>query len=560
MAGEVGLPKNAVANDLGLLKENKEMDNKKLKQLVKEALSNMVEEETENEVEVTVNINGEEQELDEIDVNDLADEDFGEAMSANELYKGYKDHKDDADLSDDHYQNVEEMNMGGGDPDADDLADQIIMMADVGLEEDAHSLREFFDLDEMARKAQSYKLTDRLTNAGSFLQRVNDRIKAKTMGSGGRGRKAKEFTDEDITNMLDVLGQGTFTSQDIVSAIGRFDKVQPVNAILAKMREKGYIDYDEDLKKSMEPDTSAEPKRRGRPAAPKPEDEFDAPEMEPEMAPDSDPVVQQATQAQAQKQDPKKQAVKSFMDQMKAMGVISDTNKVLDMDTYKDEFAKFKSTMNETLNESKESKKGLLTERFQQLAGIKPIFAINNLKEETNNLDELNLGQKALGVINRAKSFVKGLSPSADGAEIKQGLKDLGYSTTGMTMYSASSLPNSDISPEYRLGTANLSDEDLRKKVKVNQNQIDEGSMNTVFQAAVVAFDLNQNIPKLIAKVYYLNFSTGKYDFIQTKEEDLSPEDLRQHSDIDANRIKEETQPLMSISIGDLRKRVRAIN
>ena len=33
MAGEVGLPKNAVANDLGLLKENKEMDNKKLGQL-----------------------------------------------------------------------------------------------------------------------------------------------------------------------------------------------------------------------------------------------------------------------------------------------------------------------------------------------------------------------------------------------------------------------------------------------------------------------------------------------------------------------------------------------
>jgi hypothetical protein len=39
------------------------MDNRKLKQLVKEALSNMVDEETENEVEVTVNINGEEREL-----------------------------------------------------------------------------------------------------------------------------------------------------------------------------------------------------------------------------------------------------------------------------------------------------------------------------------------------------------------------------------------------------------------------------------------------------------------------------------------------------------------
>lgn len=291
------------------------MDNKKLKQLVKEALSNMVDEE---------------QELDEIDATDLGDENFDTAIANEYSY-------DDSD-------NLEEVEV---DIDADDLADQIITMADAGLEEDTFSLREFFDLDEMARKAQSYKLTDRLTNAGSFLQRVNDRIKAKTMGAGGRGRKAKAFTDEDITNMLDVLGQGTFTSQDIVSAIGRFDKVQPVNAILAKMRDKGYIDYAEDLKKSAEPDTSAEPKRRGRPAAPKPEDEFDVPEMEPELASDDDPVVQQATQAQAQAQDPKKQKVKAFMDQMKSMGVLSADNKVLDMDTYKAEFAKFKSTLKE---------------------------------------------------------------------------------------------------------------------------------------------------------------------------------------------------------------------
>ena len=508
MAGEVGLPKKAVANDLGLLKETNNMDNKKLKQLVKEALSNMVEEETEteNEVEITVNINGEEQELDEINVDDF-DKNFDTAISSNEgttapnKKNPATDIADDPNLGNDHFQNVEEMDMGGDveDPDADDLADQIIMMSDTDLEEETHSLREFFDLDEMARKAQSYKLTDRLTNAGSFLQRVNDRIKAKTMGAGGRGRKAKEFTEEDIANMLDVLGQGTFTSQDVVSAIGRFDKVQPVNAILAKMRDKGYIDYAEDLKKSMEPDTSAEPKRRGRPPAPKPpspEDEFDAPEMEPEMAPDDDPVVQQATQAQAQAQDPKRKAVKDFMDQMKAMGIISDTNKVLDMDTYKDEFAKFKSTMNEniygsvgfipndkdakpehpnwrdlsaeeiqdyidanpntlwgrslsiakmvlrdkkrdeddepwtdpaggthygdeddpaaayieednTLNESKNKtmKKQLLQERFQQLAGIKPLYAINSLKEGTieHEWDGLPEDTK-LDIIGDAKS------------------------------------------------------------------------------------------------------------------------------------------------------------
>jgi len=314
------------------------MDNKKLKQLVKEALSNMVDEDT---------VDPGTEDLEDA----LEDPKMGGAF--NELLKPASDISDTGNDptgvssdADDHFQNVEEMDMGG-DSDADELADLIITMEEADLEEETLSLREFFDLDEMARKAQSYKLTDRLTNAGSFLQRVNDRIKAKTMGAGGRGRKAKEFTEEDITNMLDVLGQGTFTSQDIVSAIGRFDKVQPVNAILAKMRDKGYIDYAEDLKKSAEPDTSAEPKRRGRPAAPKPEDEFDAPEMAPELAPDDDPVVQQATQAQAQAQDPKKQKVKAFMDQMKAMGIISDTNKVLDMDTYKAEFAKFKSTLQE---------------------------------------------------------------------------------------------------------------------------------------------------------------------------------------------------------------------
>jgi hypothetical protein len=50
MAEGVGLPKRAVANDLGLLKENKEMDNRKLKQLVKEALSNMMDEEDEDDL------------------------------------------------------------------------------------------------------------------------------------------------------------------------------------------------------------------------------------------------------------------------------------------------------------------------------------------------------------------------------------------------------------------------------------------------------------------------------------------------------------------------------
>ena len=412
MAEGVGLPKRAVANDLGLLKENKEMDNRKLKQLVKEALSNMVDEETENEVEVTVNINGEEQELDEIDSTDFEYENFNTAI-ANELYRGSKDHKDNYHLSDDHYKNVEEGDMGGGveDPDADALANQLMMMSDTDLEEETHSLREFFDLDEMAAPTKQYKLTGRIEDVERFLKLVNDKIKTgsikKLFGRGSKqGRKPIPFSEEEIDSILNIIqNQETFTAKDFIGrtddegnqiGVGRFNKVQQPNAILKALSDE-IIGKDEEtgdlitgknyiqstmgtFVKNTEPDTSAEPKRRGRPAAPKPpspEDEFDTPEMEPEMTSDDDPIVQQAmraqaqAQAQAQEQDPKKQAVKAFMDRMKAMDIISDTNKVLDMDTYKDEFAKFKSTMAETLNENKKSKKGLLTERFKKLANIK---------------------------------------------------------------------------------------------------------------------------------------------------------------------------------------------
>jgi hypothetical protein len=49
---------------------------------------------------------------------------------------------------------------------------------------------------------------------------------------------------------------------------------------------------------------------------------------------------------------------------------------------------------NNTLNESKKSKKGLLQERFQQLSGIKPMYAINSLNENldtflNSNFDEV---------------------------------------------------------------------------------------------------------------------------------------------------------------------------
>jgi hypothetical protein len=297
--------------------------------------------------------------------------------------------------------------MGGGaeSRDAEMLADLIDSIPDsMGGEEEIFPLHEFFGMDEMAKSANVYRLKPGKEAALIRLLKVtNQKLKDRSRSTGTQGTKAKNFTDDDLERIIDVIAQGEFTTNDLKAAHQNTDpskgkKSQPGpqlwNNILNKqpkidketgnpvpktggvLTDLGYVELTSQLKKQMEPDTSAEPKRRGRPTAPKspsPEDEFDAPEMEPEMTSDDDPIVQQAmrAQAQAQEQDPKKQAVKSFMDQMKAMGVISDDNKVLDMDTYKDEFAKFKSTIAETLNENKKSKKELLTERFKKLANIK---------------------------------------------------------------------------------------------------------------------------------------------------------------------------------------------
>ena len=56
---------------------------------------------------------------------------------------------------------------------------------------------------------------------------------------------------------------------------------------------------------------------------------------------DAKGVAAQATAAL--KAQEKKKALSAFMDKMKAAGVVSDSNKVLDAGKYKEEFAKFKA-------------------------------------------------------------------------------------------------------------------------------------------------------------------------------------------------------------------------
>lgn len=58
---------------------------------------------------------------------------------------------------------------------------------------------------------------------------------------------------------------------------------------------------------------------------------------------DAKGVAAQATAAL--KAQGKKKALSAFMDKMKAAGVVSDSNKVLDAGKYKEEFAKFKASL-----------------------------------------------------------------------------------------------------------------------------------------------------------------------------------------------------------------------
>ena len=54
-------------------------------------------------------------------------------------------------------------------------------------------------------------------------------------------------------------------------------------------------------------------------------------------------IAAQATAAL--KAQGKKKALKGFMDKMKAAGVVSDANKILDAGKYKEEFSKFKASL-----------------------------------------------------------------------------------------------------------------------------------------------------------------------------------------------------------------------
>ena len=187
-------------------------------------------------------------------------------------------------------------------------------------------------------------------------------------------------------------------------------------------------------------------------------------------------------------------------------------------------------------------KKTLLKERFQQLAGIKPLY----------ELDEIQFGQKARGALDKAIGWVKNLSPSADGEEVKQALEKLGISTSGYTAYDT--IASSDQGPEYKISTANI--EDPQMKVKLNQHQIDTAGDEQIFRAATTNWNFSDNVPKLEVKEYHLNFETGKYDFIKEKKETVDPAGLAKAEDVDMESYKDSIEKPTSISIEDLKTRL----
>ena len=184
-------------------------------------------------------------------------------------------------------------------------------------------------------------------------------------------------------------------------------------------------------------------------------------------------------------------------------------------------------------------KKTLLKERFQQLAGIKPLY-------------ELQFDQKARGVLDKAMGWVKNLSPSADGEELKQGLEKLGVSTSGYTSYDT--IGSSDQGPEYKISTANI--EDPQMKVKINQHQIDTAGDEKIFRAATTSWNFSDNVPKLEVKEYHLNFETGKYDFIRVKKETADPASMQATDEVDMQTYKDSIEKPMAISIEDLKIRL----
>ena len=198
-----------------------------------------------------------------------------------------------------------------------------------------------------------------------------------------------------------------------------------------------------------------------------------------------------------------------------------------------------------------------LNERFQELAGIKPLSA--------PKINELDFAQKTSGFFSKAKAALSNLvGKSAAGKDAASKLKMVGLPTSGFTAYitdKSAGGPNQWDNKYILDKWLPVRPDTLNQQVKVTQGQIDSWSEGDPFLAIQATFDLQDEEPKLKGKMYALNISNGKYDFIKEFEEDGArglPGDNDDDSTIQAFKqdIEKFTQSPISITVAELMEKV----
>ena len=140
--------------------------------------------------------------------------------------------------------------------------------------------------------------------------------------------------------------EGTVTTDDSAEAEKLAKKGVDVNLTKEEMTDK---EREDKLQQAKRGGGKEEPLRKlAKIGKDKVKEEMDDDEMDKAASKgvkgkDAKGVAAQATAAL--KAQGKKKALSAFMDKMKAAGVVSDSNKVLDAGKYKDEFAKFKASL-----------------------------------------------------------------------------------------------------------------------------------------------------------------------------------------------------------------------
>jgi len=184
---------------------------------------------------------------------------------------------------------------------------------------------------------------------------------------------------------------------------------------------------------------------------------------------------------------------------------------------------------------------------------------MNEGEEKEDGLEELNLGQRAKGFLDKTVQSVKNMvGKSADGKEVANALRDLGLDPNGFTAYDVISKPD-NLTFNY---TLDIKESNPKQKVKVTQHQIDEAKGmkdSIIFRASQVKINLTDNVVKFESNEFALNFENGKYEPFKKGSQSINPQELSPEKNLslggDVDEFKKMTESPMSISIEDLRTR-----